>query len=58
MDIETPDRIKKIREENDQFRTTFRGGQILLTDGVASLPAIVIAAALKHIAEFKTGRPA
>jgi hypothetical protein len=57
MDIETPDRIKKIREENDKFRTSFRGGQILLTEGVASLPSMVIAAALQKVAEFKDWTP-
>jgi Protein of unknown function (DUF3768) len=53
MDIETPDRIKKIREENDKFRTTFRGGKILLTYGVAELPTEIVAAALVQVASFK-----
>jgi hypothetical protein len=38
---------------NEQFRTTFRGGQILLTASVAELPDMVKASALEKVATFK-----
>ena len=38
---------------NDEFRTTFRGGQILLTYGVASLPTEIVASALLQVAAYK-----
>src|SRR5258708_36180378 len=38
MDIDTKERVAEIRRLNEQFRTTFRGGQILLTASVAALP--------------------
>jgi hypothetical protein len=31
MDIDTKERVAEIRRLNEPFRTTFRGGQILLT---------------------------
>jgi Protein of unknown function (DUF3768) len=57
MDITTSDKLAKIREENDKFRTTFRGGTILLTQGVTDLPSMVAAAALQKVAEFKDWTP-
>jgi hypothetical protein len=32
------DKIKKIREHNDQFRKTFNGGKVLMTRGVFDRP--------------------
>lgn len=52
MDIETPTRLAEIRRLNDAFRTTFRGGEILLTQSVTDLPPMVITAALQKVAEF------
>ena len=52
MDILSGDKVAKIRELNDNFRTNFRGGQILLTQAVAGLPSMVAAAALQKVAEF------
>ena len=57
MDIETKERVAEIRRLNDQFRTTFRGGEILLTQWVADLPDMVKAAALQAVAEFKDFTP-
>ena len=45
--------VAEIRRLNDQFRTTFRGGEILLTANVASLPDMVKASALEKVASFK-----
>ncbi len=53
MDIDTKERVAEIRRLNDQFRTTFRGGQILLTASVAELPDMVKASALEKVAAFK-----
>jgi hypothetical protein len=50
MDITTPDKLAEIRRLNDQFRTTFRGGEILLTQSVTDMPPMVIAAALQKVA--------
>jgi Protein of unknown function (DUF3768) len=52
MDIDTKERVAEIRRLNDEFRTTFRGGQVLLTQGVADLPEMVKAAALHQVATF------
>ncbi len=30
--------VKKIAEQNDKFRKTFRGGKVLLTRGISALP--------------------
>ena len=52
MDIETPTRLAAIRRLNMQFKSTFRGGEILLTSSVAALPDMVKASALQKVAEF------
>jgi hypothetical protein len=44
---------KKIRVLNDNFRTTFIGGQLYLTIGVAELPIDVKAQALLMVKTFK-----
>jgi hypothetical protein len=51
MQIESKDRIARIRDLNDAFRRSFSGGKIMMTCGVAELPAMVKAAALVKIAE-------
>jgi hypothetical protein len=43
---------KKIAVLNDAFRTTFRGGKVVMTAGVNELPDCVKAAALRMVAEF------
>lgn len=53
MDIETRERVDEIRRLNDEFRRTFRGGQILLTQSVADLPEMVKAAALHQVSTFE-----
>ena len=46
------DRRELIRELNDTFRTTFAGGQVLLTPGVDGLPSDVRAMAIRKVATF------
>jgi hypothetical protein len=53
MDIDTKERVAEIRRLNEQFRTTFRGGQILLTASIAALPSADKAAGLQAVADFK-----
>jgi uncharacterized protein DUF3768 len=53
MDIDTKERVAEIRRLNEQFRTTFRGGQVLLTASVAELPSADKAAGLQAVADFK-----
>jgi hypothetical protein len=57
MEVLLEKEVARIRELNDAFRTSFRGGQILLTEGVASLPPMVIASVLQKVAEFNDWRP-
>jgi Protein of unknown function (DUF3768) len=42
----------RIRELNDAFRKTLRGGRAVMTSGVAELPDMVKAAALCAVAAF------
>jgi hypothetical protein len=53
MDIATADTLARIRELNDAFRTSFRGGEVVLTASVAELPDMVKSAALQMVADFK-----
>jgi hypothetical protein len=43
---------ERIRELNDAFRTTFRGGRVVMTATVDELPACVKAHALLEVASF------
>jgi uncharacterized protein DUF3768 len=52
MDIESKDRIARIRDLNDAFRRTFAGGRVMVTCGVAELPDMVKATALQLAATF------
>ena len=45
-------RTERIRELNDEFRTTFAGGTVTMTAGVYALPDMVKAAALQEAAQF------
>src|SRR5271169_2523619 len=42
----------RIRELNDAFRRTFRGGKVMITSGVDELPDCVKAEALVQVAKF------
>ena len=44
----------RIRELNDAFRTTFKGGQVVMTASVHELPACVKADALMKVASFNS----
>src|SRR5260370_40106232 len=52
MDIESKDRIARIRDLNDAFRRTFSGGRVMMTCGVDTLPDMVKAKALQLVATF------
>ena len=52
MDIESKDRIARIRDLNDAFRRTFSGGRVMMTCGVAELPDLVKAKVLQLVATF------
>ena len=42
----------RIRDLNDAFRRTFRGGKVMMTSGVDELPDCVKAEALVQVAKF------
>jgi hypothetical protein len=42
----------RIRELNDAFRTTFRGGRVMLTSGFNALPEAVRSRALRQLKSF------
>jgi hypothetical protein len=44
--------MNKIAFLNDAFRTTFRGGKVMMTSGVDELPDCVKAEALVQVAKF------
>lgn len=45
-------RRRRIAELNDAFRTTFRGGKVVMTAGVRELPDCLKANALMEVAKF------
>jgi|SRR6266849_4581898 len=47
----------RIRELNDAFRTTLRGGRVVMTSGVAELPDCVKSEALMQVASFSDFAP-
>lgn len=47
------DKSARIRELNDAFRSTFRGGRVMMTPGVSELPDCVKAEALTNVSTFK-----
>ena len=53
MDVLSRSKVERIRELNDNFRNSFRGGKIVLTASVAELPDMVKVAALHQVATFK-----
>ena len=42
----------RVRELNDAFRTTFRGGRVMLTAGIANLPEVTRTALLIAVQSF------
>lgn len=52
MDIDSPDKLARIRELNDKLRTTGIGGKIMMTRSVANLPEFIRHRALKLMREF------
>ena len=53
MEVLSRNKVAEIRRLNDAFRTSFRGGQVLLTESVAALPDMVKASALEKVAAFQ-----
>ena len=45
-------RTERIRELNDAFRTSFKGGTVLLTSGVNGLPSDVKAMVIRKVATY------
>lgn len=52
MQIQTPDITRKIRELNDTLRTTFTGGILVMTRGVATLTLATRLALLDRVQKF------
>ena len=52
MDIESKERISRIRDLNDAFRRTFIGGRVMITCGVDALPDLIKAKALQLVTVF------
>ena len=49
---------RRIRELNDRFRTTFTGGKVMMTSGVAALAPVIgqkVIDAVKGFADFDEG---
>lgn len=46
------DQTQHIRELNDQFRSTFLGGQVLITRGIATLPAALRGNLIEQVQTF------
>lgn len=50
--VDAYSRLSRMAALNDQLRTTFSGGQVVLTRGIAELPATDKAAVLQKVREF------
>ena len=44
--------MSRVRELNDALRTTFEGGQVLITAGVSALPPILTCEVLQKVCTF------
>ena len=53
MSAEPTRNATRIRELNDQFRMTLRGGRVMLTPGILSLPEATRSEIVRHIMSFK-----
>ena len=53
MDVLSKDKVERVRQLNDAFRSSFRGGKILLRASVAERPDMVKAAALHQVAQYR-----
>jgi Protein of unknown function (DUF3768) len=51
--IATSENVRRIREFNDAFRTTFTGGLVVVTSGVDGLPADIKARVLHRVRTFR-----
>lgn len=51
------DKTQRIRELNDQFRSTFIGGQVLITRGIATLPSVLRPDVIEQIRIFSAFTP-
>lgn len=52
MDVDSPSKVARIRELNDQVRRGFTGGRIMITSGVAALPEAEKAKTLEAFRSF------
>lgn len=52
MNIESKERISRIRDLNDAFRRTFSGGRVMMACGVDALPDMIKARALLLVSLF------
>ena len=50
--LEIPDKTARVRELNDAFRSTLRGGRVMLTSGFSALPDMVKSQAIERIKTF------
>lgn len=50
----TMDNTEAIRTLNDEFRKTFRGGRVLVTQGINALPPIDVAEIMKMVSQFNS----
>jgi hypothetical protein len=53
MDIDTPEKVARIRELNDRARQTFTGCAVVMTAGLAHTCAEFRSEALKRVREFE-----
>lgn len=51
-DVTPPDKLQRIRELNDVFRSSGRGGKIVVTPGIRALGETTIAAIMLEVARF------
>lgn len=51
-DLTPPDKLQRIRELNDAFRSSGRGGKIVITPGIRALGEAAIAAIMLEVTRF------